>query len=62
MKRNRNYSSFESSTRRRRSSLPIVPIVLLILVAAFLWFIWSRGGEKPLTTVEKPVAAERLGK
>jgi hypothetical protein len=62
MKKNRNYSSFESSPRRRRSPLRFVPIILLVLLIALLWFAWSRGGEQPQKAVEKPVPAEKLGK
>jgi len=62
MKRSRHYSSFENSTRRRRISIPILPILIPILLIAFLWFIWSRGGEQPMKTVEKPIATEKLGK
>ncbi|HAF42396.1 MAG TPA: hypothetical protein DCG90_11625 [Sphingobium sp.] len=61
MKNNRNYSSFEGSSRRRGGRLPIIPIVLVLLVAALLAFFWSRGGEKPQQRVEKIIPAEKLG-
>ncbi|MCI4588801.1 hypothetical protein MOK15_01585 [Sphingobium sp. BYY-5] len=61
MKNNRNLSSFEGSTRRRSSRLPILPIVLVVLVAALLAFFWSRGGEQPQQRVEKTIPAEKLG-
>ncbi|SEI81059.1 hypothetical protein SAMN05518849_101990 [Sphingobium sp. AP50] len=61
MKNNRNFSSFESSSRRRGSRLPILPIALVVLLALLLAFFWSRGGEKPQQRVEKPIPAEKLG-
>ncbi|OAN53273.1 hypothetical protein [Sphingobium sp. TCM1] len=61
MKNNRNYSSFEGSSRRRGGRLPIIPIVLVLLVAALLAFFWSRGGEKPQQRVEKIIPSEKLG-
>ena len=61
MKKNRSYSSFEGSTRRRGSSLPIIPIVLLVLVVALIAFFWSRGGEQPQQRVEKSIPQEKLG-
>lgn len=62
MKNNRNVSSFEGSTRRRGSRLPIIPIALVVLVALLLVFLWSRGGEQPQQRVEKIIPAEQLGK
>lgn len=61
MKKNRSYSSFEGSTRRRGSSLPIIPLVLVVLVIAFIAFLWSRGGEQPQVQVEKAIPQEKLG-
>ncbi len=61
MKNNRNFSSFEGSTRRRGSRLPIVPIAAVILVVLLVIFLWSRGGEKPQQRVEKAIPAEKLG-
>lgn len=61
MKTNRNFSSFEGSTRRRGMRLPIIPIALVILVIALLAFFWSRGGEQPQQRVEKVIPAEKLG-
>lgn len=61
MKNNRNFSSFEGSTRRRGTRLPIVPVVLIVLVVALLAFFWSRGGEQPQQRVEKVIPAEKLG-
>jgi hypothetical protein len=61
MKNNRNFSSFEGGTRRRGSSLPIIPIVLVVLFIALLAFFWSRGGEQPQQRVEKVIPAEKLG-
>lgn len=64
MKSNRNYGSFETTTRRRRgiSLAPLIPIVLLLLLIGFFWLIWSRGGEQPVERVEKVIPAEKLGK
>ena len=62
MKNNRNSSSFEGSTRRRGSNLPIIPIALVVLVVLLLVFLWSRGGEQPQQPVEKIIPAEQLGK
>ena len=62
MKRNRSYSSFEGSSRRRGKSLPIIPIILVVVLAAIIALLWSRGGEKPQSRVEKVVPAEKLGK
>lgn len=61
MKNNRNFSSFEGGSRRRGSSLPIIPIALALLVIALLAFFWSRGGEQPQQRVEKVIPAEKLG-
>ena len=61
MKNNRNFSKFESSTRRRGSRLPIVPVAALVLVVLLVVFLWSRGGEKPQQRVEKVIPAEKLG-
>ncbi|BBF69521.1 hypothetical protein K9B33_06475 [Sphingobium sp. 3R8] len=61
MKNNRNFSSFEGGSRRRGSSLPIIPIALAVLVVALLAFFWSRGGEQPQQRVEKVIPAEKLG-
>ncbi|MBA4091712.1 hypothetical protein [Sphingomonas sp. VDB2] len=61
MKNNRNFSSFEGGSRRRGSSLPIIPIALAALVIALLAFFWSRGGEQPQQRVEKVIPAEKLG-
>jgi hypothetical protein len=61
MKNNRNFSSFEGGTRRRGSSLPIIPIVLVVLFIALVAFFWSRGGEQPQQRVEKVIPAEKLG-
>jgi len=35
-------------------------LIAIILVVALGW-IWHQGGEKPLTRVEKPIAADKLG-
>lgn len=61
MKNNRNFSSFEGSTRRRGTRLPIIPVVLVVLVVALLAFFWSRGGEQPQQRIEKVIPAEKLG-
>ncbi|CAN5341577.1 hypothetical protein BH10PSE12_BH10PSE12_03270 [soil metagenome] len=64
MKSNRNFGSFETTTRRRRG-LPIatlIPVVLVALVIGFVLLIWSRGGEQPQQRVEKAIPAEQLGK
>ena len=37
-------------------------LLLILVVAAVLGWAWHQGGEKPLARVEKPVAADRLGK
>jgi len=64
MKTNRNYGSFENTSRRRSliSLAPLIPIVIAVLVIGFLWLIWSRGGEQPQQRVEKAIPAEKLGK
>ncbi|WP_176591473.1 hypothetical protein [Sphingobium sp. EM0848] len=61
MKRNRSYSSFEGSSRRRGRSLPIIPIIALVVLVAIIALLWSRGGEKPQSRVEKVIPAEKLG-
>ena len=62
MKRNRSYSSFEGSSRRRRGlSLPIIPIIAVVVLVAILALLWSRGGEKSQARVEKVISAEKLG-
>lgn len=61
MKNNRNFSSFEGSSRRRGTRLPILPIVAVVLIVAFFAFLWSRGGEHPQQRVEKVIPAEKLG-
>lgn len=61
MKRNRSFSNFEGSSRRRGSSLPIVPIILIVALVAIVALAWSRGGEKPQQRVEKIIPAEKLG-
>lgn len=61
MKRNRSFSSFEGSSRRRGSSLPIIPIIAVAVLAAIIALLWSRGGERPQTRVEKVIPAEKLG-
>lgn len=62
MKTNRNFGSFENTTRRRGVRLPIVPIVIVLLIIAFFWVLWARGGEKPQQRIEKAIPAEQLGK
>lgn len=62
MKIKRQSSMFETSRRRPALRLPIIPIALVLALALLLAFLWSRGGEKPLTPVEKPIAAEKLGR
>jgi hypothetical protein len=64
MKTNRNFGSFETTSRRRRgfSLVPLIPVALVILLIAALWLIWSRGGEQPQQRVEKVIPAEKLGK
>lgn len=47
---------------RRRSPVPMGCLLLILVVAAVLGWAWYQGGEKPLARVEKPVAADRLGK
>lgn len=61
MKKNRNFSSFEGSSRRRGTNLPILPIAIVLLVVLLLAFFWSRGGEQPQAQVEKAIPAEKLG-
>ena len=61
MKNNRNFSSFEGSSRRRGGRLPIIPIIIVLLVVALLAFFGSRGGERPQQRVEKFIPAEKLG-
>ena len=56
-------SSFGGPDRRlRRSRTPIVWVILLILLLALLALLWSKGGERPMTQVEKPIPADKLGK
>lgn len=62
MRSNRSFSTFESSSRRRGTRLPIIPIVLIVLLAGLIALLWSRGGEQPQQRVEKAVPAEKLGK
>ncbi|AMK17481.1 MULTISPECIES: hypothetical protein [Sphingobium] len=62
MRSNRSFSTFESSSRRRGTRLPIIPIVLVILLAGLVALFWSRGGEQPQQRVEKAIPAEKLGK
>jgi hypothetical protein len=62
MKRNRSYSSFEGSSRRRGRSLPVIPIIAVVVLVAVIALLWSRGGEKPQQRVEKAIPAEKLGK
>lgn len=47
---------------RRRTRLPIVPLVALAVLIGLLVLLWTRGGEQPQQRVEKPIAADRLGK
>ena len=62
MRSNRSFSTFESSSRRRGTRLPIIPIVLIVLLAGVIALLWSRGGEQPQQRVEKTIPAEKLGK
>ena len=62
MRSNRSFSTFESSSRRRGTRLPIIPIVLIVLVIGLVALLWSRGGERPQQRVEKAIPAEKLGK
>jgi len=52
---------FESSRRRGGPRLPVIRLALAILVLAILVLAWQRGGERPVTPVEKPIPAEKLG-
>ena len=61
MKRNRSYSSFEGSSRRRKTSLPIIPIIAVLVLAGIIALLCSRGGERPQDRVEKVIPAEKLG-
>ncbi|EQB32080.1 hypothetical protein [Sphingobium ummariense] len=61
MKNRRSVSSFEGASRRRRSSLPIVPVVAIIVLIGLIALFWSRGGERPQQRVEKVIPAEKLG-
>ncbi len=47
---------------RRRSPVPMGCILLAIIVIAALGWAWHQGGEQPLTRVEKPIAADKLGR
>lgn len=60
MKIRRDSSIFEPTRRRRR--LPILPVLAPILVVALLVVAWQRGGERPLTRIEKTSPADQLGK
>ncbi|CAD7334905.1 hypothetical protein FIM10_01185 [Sphingomonadales bacterium 56] len=62
MRSNRSFSTFESSSRRRGTRLPLIPIVLIVLLAGLVALLWSRGGEQPQQRVEKTIPAEKLGK
>jgi hypothetical protein len=62
MRSNRSFSTFESSSRRRGTRLPLIPIVLIVLLAGLVVLLWSRGGEQPQQRVEKTIPAEKLGK
>lgn len=62
MRSNRSFSTFESSSRRRGTRLPLIPIVLIVLLAGLVALLWSRGGEQPEQRVEKTIPAEKLGK
>lgn len=62
MRSNRSFSTFEGSSRRRGTRLPIIPIVLIVLLAGLVALLWSRGGEQPQQRVEKAIPAEKLGK
>lgn len=55
MKISRNYPP-----RRRSPLTPIIAIVAVLLLI-LLVFAWMRGGPQPMTPVEKPIAADRLG-
>lgn len=46
---------------RRRSPVPMGCILLALIVIAALGWAWHQGGEKPLTPVEKPIPADKLG-
>ncbi|GLS99709.1 hypothetical protein GCM10007897_10920 [Sphingobium jiangsuense] len=61
MKIKRSNSMFESSRRRGGPRLPVIRLALAILVLAILVLAWQRGGERPVTPVEKPIPAEKLG-
>ncbi|MBB6122596.1 hypothetical protein [Sphingobium subterraneum] len=62
MKIKRSSSVFDSPRRRSSVRLPIIPIAVIVVVIALLMLLWSRGGEKPQTRVEKAIPAEKLGK
>ena len=62
MRSNRSFSTFDSSSRRRGTRLPIIPIVLIALLIGLVALLWSRGGERPQQRVEKVIPAEKLGK
>jgi hypothetical protein len=48
--------------RRRRSPLSLIVVIALVIIVALLVLAWSRGGPQPVRPIEKPIAAERLGK
>lgn len=60
MKIRRSNAAFEPSRRRRQ--LPIIRIAVAVIIVAILAFAWQRGGEQAQHPVEKPIAADRLGK
>lgn len=61
MKSNRYSSAFDTGSRRRRRSLPIIPIVIVALLIGLVALLWARGGEQPQQRVEKAVPADKLG-
>ncbi|MDQ4419060.1 hypothetical protein OOT33_01175 [Sphingobium sp. DEHP117] len=46
---------------RRRSPVPIGCLLPVLILIAVLGWAWHQGGEKPLSHVEKPIAADKLG-
>lgn len=60
MKIRRDSSIFEPQ-RRRRQRLPILPILVPALLIVLLVVAWQRGGERPVSHIEKPIAADKLG-
>ncbi|MCH4150437.1 MAG: hypothetical protein LKF30_00585 [Sphingobium sp.] len=56
----RRTNSFGEPTRRR-SPVPLGLILVPLALVGALGWAWHQGGEKPLTHVEKPVAADKLG-